>query len=427
MTSGPGGAVRLAAGARTIAAVEAHFAGSIGTAGRFLDPNAAAIAGACRLMADRFVRGGSLLVFGEGAQASDAAHVAVEFVHPILVGKRALPAIALTSDAAVLTAPAGATPDGSFVGPLTALGAERDIALAMSAAGPSSAVRAALATAKRRGMLTLLLAGGPAPDRTLADVIFSVPEADPLVVQEVHETLYHVLWELVHVFLDDREGDLRSFLEDPPEVTTDRGGQLMAQVRDSTRQKCRDICALRETVRVAHAAGIAEAARAVAERIARRSRLLAFGNGGSATDAQDAAADCMAPAIAGWRRIPALALTNDIGVVTAVANDIGFDHVFSRQVIAFGRRDDIALGISTSGTSRSVVSALAEAKSRGLLTIALTGYDGGALAGPGTVDFCFVAACDYVPRIQEAHATIWHALLAAAQTELAEANSGGRR
>ncbi len=423
MTSLPS-AVRPAAGTRAIAAVEAHFASSIVTAGRFLDPNAAAIAGACRLMADRFARGGSLLVFGVGPQASDAAHVAVEFVHPILVGKRALPAIALTSDAAVLTAVGGDAPDGTFVGPLAALGAESDIALAICAGEASSAVRAALDAAKRRGMLTLLLTGGPAPDTTLADVIFCVPEGDLLIVQEVHETLYHVLWELVHVFLDDREGDLRSFLEDSPDVTTDRAGQLMAQVRDSTRQKCRDICALRDTVRVAHAAAIAEAGRAVAGRIARGGRLLAFGNGGSATDAQDAAVDCMVPAIAGWCRIPALALTNDIGVVTAVANDVGFDHVFSRQVVAFGRRDDVALGISTSGTSRSVVNALREARSRGLLTIALTGYDGGALAGPDAVDFCFVAACDYVPRIQEAHATIWHALLAAAQVELSEPSAG---
>jgi D-sedoheptulose 7-phosphate isomerase len=155
----------------------------------------------------------------------------------------------------------------------------------------------------------------------------------------------------------------------------------------------------------------------MAARVRRGGRVLAFGNGGSATDAQDIAADCMIPPVAGWRVIPALSLTNDVGVMTAVANDVGFDHVFVRQLAAFGRSDDVAIGISTSGTSRSVIAGLEAAKARGLLTIALVGNDGGSLARSASVDVCLTASSTYTPRIQEAHATIWHAMLSVVQQE----------
>ena len=109
--------------------------------------------------------------------------------------------------------------------------------------------------------------------------------------------------------------------------------------------------------------------------------------------------------------LPAIALTNDIAVVTAVANDVGFDNVFARQVIAFGRAGDIAFGISTSGSSTNVLVALEQAKKQGLLTVGLAGYDGGTMSRSGTVDFCITAHSDHVPRIQEAQATVYHALL----------------
>jgi D-sedoheptulose 7-phosphate isomerase len=127
----------------------------------------------------------------------------------------------------------------------------------------------------------------------------------------------------------------------------------------------------------------------------------------------------MAPPCDGWRPLPAIALTNDVAVVTAVGNDVGFEHVFARQVIALGEPGDVALGISTSGNSPSVVAALGEARRRGLLTVALAGYDGGAMARAGVADFCFVARLEYVPRIQEGQATVWHALLELVQERLA--------
>jgi D-sedoheptulose 7-phosphate isomerase len=218
--------------------------------------------------------------------------------------------------------------------------------------------------------------------------------------------------------------DLYPFLYEAPGGST--LDAVLAEVRRSTAQKCRDVVALRRQLVAEYADLLVDAAEAMAAAFARGGKLLAFGNGGSATDAQDAAADCVAPPCARWRPLPALALTNDVAVVTAVGNDVGFEHVFARQLIALGEPGDIALGISTSGNSPSVVAALAEARRRGLLTVALAGYDGGAMARDGVADFCFVARLAYVPRIQEGQATVWHALLELVQEVLAETQPGAR-
>ena len=193
---------------------------------------------------------------------------------------------------------------------------------------------------------------------------------------------------------------------------------LLASVRRSTLDKCADVIALRTEMLAEHRGLLAGAADAMAGRFSSGGKLLAFGNGGSATDADDAAADCLSPPVAGWRSLPALSLSSDSASVTAVANDVGLESVFARQIIALGERGDIALAISTSGHSANVVAGVAEAKRRGLLTVAFTGYDGGALARGG-VDFCFVARREFVPRIQEGHATLWHTLLELTQDALA--------
>jgi D-sedoheptulose 7-phosphate isomerase len=398
--------------------VQQHFARSTDATMRFFDVEARAVADCCRQMAERFTRGASLLVVGEGAQASDAQHVAVEFVHPIIVGKRALPALALTSDIGVFTASGHRAPLDSFVAPLQALARPVDIALGLSAARVEPSISVAIMAARERGLLTVLITGpSAAQTRPIADIELRVDDANRLVVQEVSETIYHVLWELVHVFFEREDGrQLFAYLPQPS--GTKPLSDLVAEVQDSILQKARDVCALRTRMHQLCGVRIADAGRAIADRMRRGGRLLAFGNGGSATDAQDAAADCLAPPNAEWQRLPAIALPNDIGVVTAIGNDVGFDHVFSRQVIAFGGANDVALGFSTSGASRNVLAAMAEAKSRGLLTVAMSGGDGGALARPGAVDYCFTAPSDHLPRIQEAHATTWHALLAVVQDQL---------
>ena len=169
------------------------------------------IAEACWAMARRFHQGGRLLAFGNGSWATDAQHVAVEFVHPVIVGKRALPALALTNDSATLTGLMhGGDMTMPFVHQLKALGRSQDIALGFSPDGNCHNVVVALDQARKMGMLTLGLTGGEGGSlrQTQLDFCFVVPAQDPMVIQETHETLYHVLWELVHVFFE-HEGLLR--------------------------------------------------------------------------------------------------------------------------------------------------------------------------------------------------------------------------
>lgn len=186
---------------------------------------------------------------------------------------------------------------------------------------------------------------------------------------------------------------------------------VLAQVRHSTLEKCREVIALRRSTLESSREQIIAAGQAMARAFANGATLLAFGNGGSTTDAQDLVTELIDPPFPSWSPLPAIALTNDIAVVTAVANDVGFDNVYARQVIAFGRQGDIALGISTSGNSTNVLVALAQAKKQGLLTVGLAGYDGGKMMHSPAVDFCINSPSDHIPRIQEAQATAYHALV----------------
>jgi len=136
-----------------------------------------------------------------------------------------------------------------------------------------------------------------------------------------------------------------------------------------------------------------------------------LGNGGSATDAMDVAADFRhPPAATGWAPRPVLDLTEDTAILTALGNDIGFENVFARQVIAHGRSNDALLAISTSGGSGNVLAALAEARRRGMATIALVGYDGGEIAEGGLADHVVITRSQHIPRIQEAQASAYHVL-----------------
>lgn len=196
--------------------------------------------------------------------------------------------------------------------------------------------------------------------------------------------------------------------------------EVLAQVRYSIAEKCREIVALRRATMAQSGIQIVAAAQAMARAFARGATLLAFGNGGSATDAQDLVCDLMQPPFAGAKPLPALALTNESAVLTALGNDVGFDTIFARQVIAFGRTGDIAVGISTSGNSPNMLRTFEQAHKQGLLTIGLVGYDGGKLARSPALDLCLIAPGEYVPRIQEAQATIYHALLELVFTLLRE-------
>ncbi|MGH4008800.1 MAG: D-sedoheptulose-7-phosphate isomerase, partial [Pseudonocardiaceae bacterium] len=125
----------------------------------------------------------------------------------------------------------------------------------------------------------------------------------------------------------------------------------------------------------------------------------------------------------GRRALPAFALAGDIAVLTALSNDVSFDVVFARQIAAFGRRGDVVVGLSTSGNSINLVRAFDEAGRRGLLSVGLAGYDGGAMAELGSIDHLFVVPSDSVHRIQEAQTTIYHTLWELTLDEL----TNGRR
>jgi D-sedoheptulose 7-phosphate isomerase len=174
--------------------------------GRDLARQAGAVAAACHAMAVRFRRGGKLIVFGTGGPSADAQHVAVEFVHPVIVGKRALPAISLTTDVATVTGIAQA--DGInqvFAHQLRYLADPADIALGISVDGDNGSVLAGLAMARELGLLTIALAGGDGGQVAAAhtvDHLLTAASGDPRVVKEIQVTTYHVLWELVHVFFE---------------------------------------------------------------------------------------------------------------------------------------------------------------------------------------------------------------------------------
>jgi D-sedoheptulose 7-phosphate isomerase len=209
----------------------------------------------------------------------------------------------------------------------------------------------------------------------------------------VHDTgASHFLYP----FLAERETDLEAVLED---------------VRSSALVKAADVTALREQTLTENREALHGAARALRACIDAGGTLLAFGNGGSATDSMDAVADWTEPpAGRPWPPRRAIDLTADSAILTALANDIGPEALFARQVIAYGRPGDAALAISTSGGSGNVLAALAEARRRGLVTVALVGYDGGRILAEGLADHVVITRSQHIPRIQEAQASALHAL-----------------
>jgi D-sedoheptulose 7-phosphate isomerase len=199
---------------------------------------------------------------------------------------------------------------------------------------------------------------------------------------------------------------------------------VLEEVRRSTEAKAEEIVLLREQVAARDGDRLEACARAMARSFAAGGQLLSFGNGGSSTDAQDLAGMFLHPG-GGARPLPALSLTADIAVVTALSNDIGFDVVFARQIAAFGRPGDIAVGLSTSGNSANLIRAFDEAARLGMVTVGLAGYDGGRMAEADTIEHLFVVPSASVHRIQEAQTSIYHVLWELVQQELG-APVGGR-
>ncbi len=371
----------------------------------FFEAEAERLARLCHAMAERFARGGRLIALGRSPAArSDARHVAVEFVHPVIVGKRALPAIGLAGEG------------GPLVDQLALAARPDDIAIAFGADEDGGEAGQALALARERGCLTLAFAP------VGAEYEFQPPARDPSIRQELVETLYHVLWELVHVFFDHR-----GLLEGrSARATHDTGASsflypflgeqehdleaVVEDVRRSVLAKADEVGELRAQTLTENRDELGAAAAELRAALDAGGCLLALGNGGSATDAMDAVADFRLPPDPGWRPRHAMDLTEDPAILTAIANDIGTEAIFARQVIAHGREGDALLAISTSGNSANVIAALAEARRRGLLTLALVGYDGGRVAAERLADHVVVTRSEHIPRIQEAQASAYHLL-----------------
>jgi D-sedoheptulose 7-phosphate isomerase len=367
----------------------------------FFEAEAPRLAEACHEMSRRFLAGGRLLAFGNGSASTDAQHVSVEFVHPVIVGKRALPALDLGPD---------------FEPRLPVLLQPEDMVMGFAFPEADGPVERAVQAARERGALTFSLTG------EVGEYSFAPPDGDPFVVQEVFEVLYHVLWETVHVYFEHREQGhdvgsssfLYPFLgkgQQPLE-------EVVREVQGSMLQKMQEVNSLRSAAAKSEAAAISQIAVAVAERLERGGKLITFGNGGSATDANDLVSDCVDPP-PGLGAIPAVSLSAEPANITAIANDIGTEAIFARQLIAHARPEDVAVGISTSGGSANILAALVEARRRGLLTVGIVGYDGGRIVAEQLADHAVVVRSDYIPRIQEVQASIYHVLRGVVEQRMA--------
>jgi D-sedoheptulose 7-phosphate isomerase len=213
----------------------------------------------------------------------------------------------------------------------------------------------------------------------------------------------------LYPFIDGDEGDGPSLLRDLAASAEAKAAESR-QLRTATLQSCSPM--------------IDAVAVAMADRFGAGGRLFSFGNGGSATDAAGIAALFRSPP---WGLpLPAASLAADEAVITALGNDVGFDLIFSRQLIARSRPGDMVFGLSTSGNSTNLLAAFAEARRRGLLTVGSAGYDGGQMAACADVDHCLVAPAASIHRIQETQAALVFAVWSRVQSLVHEHGDGHR-
>lgn len=335
-----------------------------------VDAAPALVAGA-RLIAERLSAGGRLLAHGTGRCVADAQHIAVEFLHPVITGRRALPALVGAS---------GRTP--------------ADVVVSVAYDGEPAAAGADVVLTDRDP------AGGDAG----APVIVSLPSGRS--AKEAAVVAYHVLWEVAHLFLDAetrappdtpaREVDPAVASLYPMLYATSDGpsdGDLTDAALASVRTKLAESAAVRERARHDNAGAIDRAAEALGD----APTVFTCGNGGSATDAADLAY------LFGER---GRSLSGDIATVTALSNDVSFDVAFARPLATLGRPGDALVAISTSGSSPNVLAALAGARSRGLAAVGFAGYGGGSMAD-ADLDALLVVHSDSVHRIQEAQVCLY--------------------
>ena len=358
----------------------------------YFSAEARRLAEACREMSERFLHGGRLLALGRGPYATDAQHVSVEFVHPVIVGKRALPAL----DLSLLMQPW-----------LDAIVRPDDMVMGFGPPEGDPGVWSALQSAQNQGAMTFAL---PGPS---GRYVLKAATQDAFMHQELIEILCHTLWETVHVFFEHRElgqdiGQtefLYPFLGKQKQETS----AVVDDVAASIQMKVYDDKLLRTRLAREESEAMAGAALDMHSRLQNGGKLILLGNGGSATDANDWAIDCVMPP-AGYHPIPAISLAMEPAIITAMANDVGIEVIFLRQMLAQAQPNDVIIAISTSGGSRNVVAAMEEARKHNLMTVALLGNDGGEIYRRGLANHPIIVRSDYIPRIQEVQASAYHVL-----------------
>lgn len=200
--------------------------------------------------------------------------------------------------------------------------------------------------------------------------------------------------------------------------------RLDAALLDSVHQKSKDSVRVKEEFFQLHGTRLVAAARALATVFENGGKLFVIGNGGSSCDAAHIAVEFLHPVTAGRPALPAVNLVADTAMMTAVGNDLGFAHIFVRQLIAQARAEDALIALSTSGNSDNLIAAFAKAKDLGLTTIALTGGDGGRMNQNPSIDHCLTVPSDSIHRIQECHVAIYHILWDLVHTLLADRRGG---
>ena len=193
---------------------------------------------------------------------------------------------------------------------------------------------------------------------------------------------------------------------------------------ESIRQKARDGISVKEEFFANNAQEVVNVARAIANVYESGGKLMTMGNGGSSCDAAHITVEFEHPVTAGRPALTAINLVADMAMITAVGNDVGFAHIYTRQIIAQGKKGDAVIGISTSGNSENLINGFATAKERGIVTIGLAGGDGGQMKTSASVDHCLIVPSDSIHRIQECHVAIYHILWDLVHTLLADKRGG---
>lgn len=353
-----------------------------------------AIVAAAEALATRVGAGGRLWIMGSQRGDPAARHIEVEFLHPVVVGKRAVAAEEIAPEALA-----------SSVGP-------GDVVIVVATGPLPEDVRGAAELAGRRGTAVVELCGGsPA---VAGATLISAASADRRVAAEWLMTGYHLLWEAAQLLFEAGSAVAPVAALMAPDPVS-----MRAAVVASVRAKLGESAALRREVLISLAPVLDAATSTVVEALASGQRVICFGNGGSATDAADAVAsltELVGPGAARCLDAPA--------PLSAIANDVSFTESLARAIEVLGRPGDVAFALSTSGSSPNIVRALEMAHDRGMRTVTTAGYHGGSLAELSFIDHLLVVPSTSVHRIQEAQATLHHVLWEQVAAALARRSGG---